>query len=188
MPFAINLTLDQESALAVDGALARLATLGVADRDMITQYGACVTLLVVDDTMRADRLADLLRTKVGSIAAIEIELADAELYPSTPPSLGLRVTEAKRLLEAHQTIFRLFPEDSVDARSAPAHWRPHVRLARARGRDQDRRRLLDATSERWRPRRARLDRLELMRYMPVQSVWWAPLCGIGRPAAASATF
>lgn len=175
MPFAINLCLDEPSSLAVDGALAQLASLGVADRDMIIQYGACVTLLVVDDTIRADRLSDLLRRAVVGIGEVEVELGGPRLYPSMPPSIGLSVSAADSLLAAHDRLFRELPVDSVDMRNAPAHWQPHVRLANARGRDSDRRRLLNSLGETWKKRTARLDHLELIRYMPVQPVWRAPL-------------
>jgi len=52
LPFAFNLIPDPSTSLAIERVYAGLATLDIPEQDLVTQYGPCVTILVVEDRVR----------------------------------------------------------------------------------------------------------------------------------------
>jgi hypothetical protein len=178
VPYAINLTLDPQAALAVEGAYARLGTLGVADRDLVTQYGPCVTLLVVADTIHPDDIAEALHRRLPTLAALDVTLeAPFIAHGSTPPTLALAVAATDSLLAMHAALFTTLPEAAVHPYYRPADWRPHVKLANVRGDRTASARLKAGLEAGWTPVSGRAEHLEAMRYPPVEALWQAPLKG-----------
>ncbi len=178
MPVAINLTLDPDTALAVEGAYARLTGMGVADRDLVTQYGPCVTLLVVADTVHPDDIAEGLHRRLPALGALAVTLgAPFIAHGSTPPTLALAVEAGDALLGMHAALFTTLPEAAVHPYYRPADWRPHVKLANVRGDRGAAARLVAALESVWQPVRGRLEQLEALRYPPVEALWQAPLKG-----------
>ncbi len=178
MPVAINLTLDPDTALAVEGAYARLTGMGVADRDLVTQYGPCVTLLVVADTVHPDDIAEGLHRRLPALGALAVTLgAPFIAHGSTPPTLALAVDAGDALLAIHAALFTTLPEAAVHPYYRPADWRPHVKLANVRGGSGAAARLVVAFAESWAPVNGRLEHLEAIQYPPLQSLWQAPLKG-----------
>jgi hypothetical protein len=178
VPVAINLTLDTETALAVESAYARLTGMGVADRDLVTQYGPCVTLLVVADTVHPDDIAEGLHRRLPALNALAVTLgAPFIAHGSTPPTLALAVDAGEALLGMHAALFTTLPEAAVHPYHRPADWRPHVKLANVRGGAGAAARLAVAFAEGWAPVNGRLEQLEAIQYPPLQSLWQARLKG-----------
>jgi hypothetical protein len=178
VPFAINLTLDPESSMAIETACARLAGWGVADRDLVTQYGPCVTLLVVADTIHPDDIAEALQRRLPTLAALAVQLgAPFVAHGSTPPTVAVAVDATDALLGTHAALFNTLPVAAVHPYYRPADWRPHVKLANIRGDRAAATRLVAALDSAWQPVNARLEHLEAVRYPPVEALWQAPLKG-----------
>ena len=180
MPYAINLTPDPQTALAVERAYAQMTTLDVRDDDLVTQYGPCVTLLVVADTIHEDDIAELLQRLVPGLSALAVRLAEPCIAHGSPPTLGLAVAPTEQLLATHAALFNGLPEAAVHLHYRPAHWRPHLKLSNIRGNRAAAKALAAAVA--WEPLAGTLDHLEVIQYPPVQPVWQA-LLKPGQPQA-----
>ncbi len=175
MPYAFNLTLDPANSLQIERVYADLAALGIEDRDLVTQYGPCVTMLVVADDIHPDDIREALARQLPAAGALSVTFTEPCVILGRPPTLSLRVSPTSDLLALHNAIFNKLPEQAVHLQYRPAYWQPHLKLANIR-RDQAAAAALLATMKAgWRQLDGVLDRLEVMQYPPVQSIWQAPL-------------
>ena len=175
MAYAFNLTLDPDTSLEIERVYARLGAFGVPDDDLITQYGPCVTLLVGSDQLRSVDLVGLMKLRLPMMAALDVVLTEPCMIAGVPPNLCLRVGPTQALLALHNAIFNELPEEEVHLHYRPAYWQPHLKLANFRGSRVEGIRLVASLALGWKETRGRLDRFELIEYMPVQSIWQAPL-------------
>lgn len=113
LPFAFNLALDLKTSLEIERVYAGLAALGVPERDLITQYGPCVTILVVGDRVRPALVVDVLKWKLPQMGALPVAFTEPCIIAGTPPMLSLRVKPTGALLALHDMIFTELPEDEV---------------------------------------------------------------------------
>ena len=175
LPFALNLILDPKTSLEIERVSSSLAMLKIPEQDLITQYGPCVTILVVSDRVRAAIVVDLLKWKLPRIGSVSATFAEPCIIAGTPPSLSLRVRPTSELLALHNAIYMELPEEEVHLHYRPAYWQPHLKLAnvhgeRARGAD-----LVAKVAANWHEMTGELNALEVMQYPPVQAIWQAPL-------------
>ncbi len=177
MPFALNLTLDPRALLEIERVYTTLAALEVPERDLVTQYGPCVTILVIGDRVRTSLVTDVLGWKLPAMAAVPVTFTEPCTIFGTPPTLSLRVSPAGGLLALHDAIYSELPEEEVHLHYRPAYWQPHLKLANLHGDRTVAERLVAGIAARWRPLSGVLDRLEVIQYPPVQSIWQAPLKG-----------
>ena len=175
MPIAFNLTPDPHTSLEIERAYAGLASLHIPDQDLVTQYGPCVTVLVVADRVRAEMLVEVLKWKLPEMGALPVTFAAPCIIPGTPPTLSLRVPPTDALLALHHAVFMELPEEEVDLHYRPAYWQPHLKLSNFRGDRNAATSLLAQVGSRWRRLNGVLTHLELMQYPPVQAIWQAPL-------------
>lgn len=175
MPYAFNLMLDPEAALNVERAYAGLAQLGIADHDLVTQYGPCVTILVLEDSVHADDLKELLARQVRRATEVAVTITEPCIIVGTPPTLSLRVTPAAGLLALHYALFSGLPEQAVHLHYRPAYWQPHVKLSNIRPDVRAQNKLVSALASDWSPMTAALRSLEVVHYAPVETFWQAPL-------------
>lgn len=175
VPYAFNLTLDPEASFAVERIHARLAALGVLEHDLVTQYGPCLTLLVVSDRVHPKTIADVLAWKLPSMGALPVDLIEPCIIMGVPPTLSLRAGPTDRLLSLHDAIYSELPEEEVHLHYRPAYWQPHLKLANVHGERAKGEMLVARLATEWRPMSGILDRLEVMHYPPAQSIWQAPL-------------
>ena len=122
MPYALNLTLDSKSTLEVDWLYHRLVQQGVSEHDIISQYGPCVTLLVMSDNAHADDIAEVAARHLRKFVAFPITFSEPCVTVGVPSTLGLRVTPDDGLLSLHNAIYNSFPEQQVHLHYRPAHW------------------------------------------------------------------
>ncbi len=175
LPYAFNLALDSETANEIERMYARLAALQVPDRDLITQYGPCVTLLVVAGAVSAEVVTKVLTWKLPAMGALPVTFTEPCIIPGTPPALCLRASPTDGLLALHDAIYTELPEAEVHLHYHPAYWQPHLKLANVPGDRAVAAGLIAALAAEWQSLSGRLDRLEVMRYPPVQPIWQAPL-------------
>ena len=175
MPYAFNLTLDPKASLEIERVYAGLAGLGISERDLVTQYGPCVTILVVTNRVRANLVTDVLGWKLPTMSAMPVSFTGPCIILGTPPTLSLRVDPTDQLLALHDAIFTELPEEEVHLHYRPAYWQPHLKLSNVHGDQAAAAGLVAALATRWQPLNGVFDRLEVIQYPPVQSIWQAPL-------------
>ena len=166
MPYALNLTLDTSAALAIERVSASLAALGVREQDLVTQYGPCVTILIVGDTVHPDDILETVRRHVPRTEAFVASLNEPCVIHGTPPTLGLRVSPTDALLALHNAIYRSIPEPAVYLHYRPAHWQPHLKLANVSADMTVANSIATALAETWRAVDATWIAMEIMRYPP----------------------
>ena len=175
MPCAFNLTLDPATSLEIERLYAVLARLGVPEQDLVTQYGPCVTLLVVSDRVHPDLFLKLLELKLPAMAALGVRFTGPCATPGMPPTLGLRVSPSDALLALHDAIYSELPAEEVHLHYRPAYWQPHLKLSNLHGDRAAAAALVAALASDWHDVEGTLDHLEVMQYPPVQAIWQAPL-------------
>lgn len=175
MPYAFNLTLDVESSLQIERVYADLAALGIPDHDLVTQYGPCVTILVIADEIHPDDVRKVLARQLPTVGALPVVFTEPCSIPGRPPTLSLRVSPTDDLLALHNALYNKLPEQAVHLQYRPAYWQPHLKLANIRQDQAAIAELVGMIAAGWRPLHGVLDRLEVMQYPPVQSIWQAPL-------------
>ncbi len=129
MPYAFNLTLDPRTSLEIERFHGRLAAFDIPDQDLVTQYGACVTLLITSDKFRAIDLVGLLELQLLMMGALDVTLVEPCMILGMPPTLCLRVSPTEALLKLHDAVFNELPEEEVHLHYRPAYWQPHLKLA-----------------------------------------------------------
>ena len=174
MPFAFNLTLDDACQQRIEHLYAQLARLDVPDRDLVTHYGPCVTLLVLADSLSAETVSALLAWKLPTLSALAATFTGPCVIDGTPPTLALRVAASDALLALHHALYNELPEADVHLRYRPAHWQPHLKLSNVRDEPAGAR-LAAALTPPCTPFTGTLGGLEVMHYPPVQSIWQATL-------------
>jgi len=175
VPYAFNLTPDPETANEIERIYARLAVLRVPDHDLVTQYGPCVTLLVVTNQVSAEVITKVLAWKLPALSTSPVTFTEPWVMPGAPPTLSLRASPTDELLALHDAIYTELPEAEVHLHYRPAYWQPHLTLANVPGGPVAAAGLVAALASGWQPLSGWLDRLEVMRYPPVQPIWQAPL-------------
>lgn len=175
MPFAFNLTANPETSLEIERLYARLATFNIPERDLITQYGPCVTILVVSDRVRPALVVDVLTWKLPQMGSLSIAFTEPCVIDGTPPALSLRIRPTEKLLALHDMIYSELPEAEVHLHYRPAYWQPHLKLANVHSGRAAGARLAGGLASGWRELTEELDTLEVLQYPPVQAIWHAPL-------------
>ncbi len=64
---------------------------------MITQYGPCVTILVVCDRVRPAFVVDVLKLRLPEMGSVSAALTEPCVIDGTPPALSLRVRPTDEL-------------------------------------------------------------------------------------------
>lgn len=174
VPYALNLTLDGTCQLEIERLYAHLARLDVPDHDLVTQYGPCVTLLVLTDRVPPKEISMLLEWRLPTLSALAVTFATTCVTHDMPPTFGLRVAASSALLELHNAIYSELPEAEVNIHYRPAYWQPHLKLSNVRD-EQAGIRLAAALAPHWTPFGGTIDGLEVVQYPPAQSIWQATL-------------
>lgn len=175
MPFAFNLTFDPKTSLEIERLYASLAALDIPKRDLITQYGPCVTIFVVSDRVRPAFVRDVLTLRLPEMGVVPATLTDPCIIDGTPPALSLRVRPTDHLLALHSLIFSELPEEEVHLHYRPAYWQPHLKLANVHAGRAAGASLVARMTSRWQALAGTLNALEVLHYPPVQAIWHAPL-------------
>ena len=175
MPFAFNLTFDPKTSLEIERLYAGLAALDIPKHDLITQYGPCVTILVVNDRVRPAFVVEVLKLRLPEMGSVSAALTEPCIIDGTPPALSLRVRPTDELLALHNLVFNEMPEEEVHLHYRPAYWQPHVKLANVHGGRAADARLAARMATRWHRLAGELNALEVLQYPPVQAIWHAPL-------------
>ena len=171
MPYALNLTPDANTSLEIERVLAGLPALGIAEEQLVTQYGPCVTVLVVEDSVHPDDLMEMLRRHVLRSVSIPLRLVEPCVISGNPPTLSLRVDPVQPLLTLHNAIFRSVPEQAVHLHYRPSYWQPHLKLANVSADPAVSRALVNRLTAAWATLEGWLVAFEAVHYSPVEAIW-----------------
>ena len=164
MPLAVTLRLDSVSADDVRRLLATLAAQGIADDVLRLDYAPHVTLAVVPDAIGA---AALQAAVAGlAIPALAVEIPGFGVFAGPPAVLWLAPVATAALL--HWQAALVAGLGAVDPHYRPGSWVPHVTLAQALPGLAAAGTALAALAACWRPINGWLDRIEVLRFRPVE--------------------
>jgi len=172
---ALNLMPDPEITLEIERLYAGLAALRVPEGDLVTQFGPCVTVLMIGNRVKPDLVVDILKWKLPELMQVPLNLTEPCIMPGTPPTLCLRVKPIQALLTVHHTLFQEMPEEEVHLHYRPAYWQPHLKLANIQGEQPGGAALLAHLTSGWRSLVGTLTHLEAIEYPPAQVLWQATL-------------
>ena len=175
MPFAFNLTLDPITSLEIERVYAQLTTLKIPNHDLVTQYGPCVTVLIVSDRIQSDVVVEALERRLPTLGSLSVTFTEPCIILGTPRTLSLRVSPTDSLLALHNAIYTELPAEEVHLHYRPAHWQPHLKLSNVHGSRDAAAELVATMASGWRTLSGVLDGLEVIQYPPVQAIWQAPL-------------
>lgn len=172
MPYAITLRLDAAMARTVEGMRRALDAAGLG-RDRLG-YAPHITLAVYPDDAPAHTLRAALAARVAGWTALPVTLAGFGVFPSPSPVLWLAPVVTPALLDRHAAVQAMLPEMPPHAHHRVGAWVPHVTVSDA---PRDPAAALAVLLPLWRPLAGGLDRVDLVRFRPVEVLWTRPLRG-----------
>ena len=173
MPFAITLRLDPISAVPIEAMWRKLAADGIdADCDQLG-YAPHITLAIYPDETPVKRLRTALEDTSRNWEALPVSLSGLGAFPGDRTVLWAVPVVTPALLARHQALQTALPDLEVHAHYRPGVWVPHVTLS---GALPDPGPALMALLSNWEPITGFLDRVELVRFRPVE-VLYSSACG-----------
>jgi 2'-5' RNA ligase len=165
MPFAITLCLDSCSSGVVGQMWRTLAERGIdTDRHRL-DYPAHITLAIYPDSVPSDRLGAALSETTTGWKPLRVTLTGLGVFPAPSSTLWAIPVVMPTLLERHAAIQAALPELRADQHYNQNEWVPHITLS---GPLPDPVRALAALLLLWQPLSGSLDRVELVRFRPVE--------------------
>lgn len=172
MPYAVTLRLDDASAVGIEAIWDRLAAAGVSDAMKRLAYRPHLTLAIAERIDVAATTGALRRFAAG-LAPVPARFAGLGSFTQPACVLWAAPTVDRALLDLHASLHGKL--------GWPAHahyrvgaWVPHCTLAEglsaaALGR------AVEVAATAWQPLNATLDRIDLVRFRPVEILWQQPL-------------
>lgn len=172
MPFAITLRFDAATTPVVEAMWQLLAASGI-DRDRHDLgYAPHVTLAVYADDAPVGVLRDALEDAGKTWAALPVTLAGLGIFPGSAAILWAAPVVTTSLLARHAALHAALPGLLPHPHYRPDAWVPHVTLS---GGLADPAAALAVLLPLWRPVTGLLDRVDLVRFRPVEVLHSRPL-------------
>jgi 2'-5' RNA ligase len=165
MPFAITLRLDKVSAASIEDMWRILAADGIDTDRHDLGYAPHITLAIYPDDSSTGQLREAIRQVAGHWRAMPITLAAVGIFPGASSILWAAPVATSELLARHEAIHAALPDLDPHPHYRPDAWVPHVTLS---GAVLDASRALSVLLRGWRPVTGMLDRLDLVRFRPVE--------------------
>jgi 2'-5' RNA ligase len=167
MPLAVTLCLDDHSAARAAALCRRLAEAGLPDELTRLGYRPHVTLAIydADDAL----LRESLERYAENATPIDVAFTSIGVFPGTQHAAFLALAASLALANAHA---RLLAELGLEPRAQhrPGAWTPHCTLVSTLD-DSTLPAALTVLHRDWTPLDATLDRLQLVRFPPVEVLW-----------------
>src|SRR6516225_1908828 len=171
MPFAVQLDLDAVGASEIDYLSYRLER--IPDLETVLQIGDAhhISLAVYEDLPAERFVADLARF-AAVLEPLVVQLANIGIFTGARSVVFLGPVPTEELLALHR---RFHDEFSAFAGSCWGHyrrgyWVPHVTLGMNAGSAALQRAAVEIMKS-WKPTRARLDVVRLVRFRPVETIY-----------------
>jgi 2'-5' RNA ligase len=180
MPYATTLRLDHAGSLAVERLWKAIDASGIAKSTAHLGYDPHITLSRHDDLDPLDA-ADALDQFVAGFAPIPVEITHVGSFEAPTPVVWLAPARQPSLLALHAALRKLFAGPAWHPHTEPSTWTPHITLATAIPDAPAFARVQDIVATAFEPFETILDRVDLVRFPPVQILETAPLTGSHGP-------
>ena len=172
MPYAVTLRLDPADARHVRALWDSLSDAGFSDSAVTLGYVPHLTLAIVDGSVDAAGLIDLVRRTTTGWHALRLQFAALAVFPGEPATLWLAPAVTAYLLECHAELCAALP--GVHPHYRRGAWMPHVTLAddlvaSATGA------ALASAAEQFQAFSATFSCVDLLRFRPIELLWQAML-------------
>lgn len=172
MPLAVTLRLDDAAAAPISAMWRALAESGLDDDCLRLGYPPHVTLAVWSEEAPADILAVVAERFGEAWGALPFALAGFGVFPSAAVVIWAAPVVTEALLTRQAALVAAVPGTPCHPHYRPGHWVPHVTL----GQTDAVGRAMEVLAPLWgAPISGRLDRLELVRFRPVEVLRSVPL-------------
>ena len=167
MPYALTLPLDVAATKRIQRMWHVLAEQAGADDAIRLGYAPHFTLAVLPDTVPAAEIEDAAFRVAEKWAPFPVVLAGLGVFPGTPPVIWAAPAVTDSLLASHAALLQSLAPFAVHPRYKIGHWVPHVTLSQ-KG-PSSAARAIEALTSAWDgPICTRLERIELVRFLPVK--------------------
>lgn len=167
MPCALTLPLDDAAAAEVQRMWLALAEQADTDDAIRLNYKPHITLAVLPDAAPVARVEEAAFGVAACWSPSFVVLAGLGVFPGTPPVIWLAPIVTADLLAKHAEICLALSAFDVHPHYERGAWLPHVTLSQAGSVPLAR--VVETASSAWRaPIGARLERVELVRFHPVE--------------------
>lgn len=163
MPIAITLRLDPISANAIETMWRILADEGIDDDRIRLGYPAHITLAILAGERAADRIVTRVADCIAGWTALPIRFCGFGLF--SPAILWAAPVVTAALLARHTDLLTMLNDFDVDPYYRIGAWVPHVTLAESLEQPGP---ALAALSRQGFPIEGRIDRVEVVRFRPIE--------------------
>ena len=167
MPYAVTLPLDIPAAKRIQRMWHTLTEQTGADDAIRLGYVPHLTFAVLPDIAPVIEIEEVVFRVAGHWAPLSVTLAGLGIFPGTPPVIWAAPVVTKSLLANHAVLLESLAPFTVHPQYEAGHWVPHVTLS-LDGPSSVARAVEVMTSAWDGPICARLERVELVRFRPVE--------------------
>lgn len=165
MPFAITLRFDPKTEQIIGRMWQALAEAGIDDDRNTLGYPAHITLAIYPDGTPAEPLRSAVDRLGGIWGTLPMALAGFGVFPGPTSIVWAAPVVTAALLSCQAELLAALPKLPVHAHYQRDRWVPHVTLTGSLPTPEP---ALAALRPLWRPIAGRLERLDLVRFRPVQ--------------------
>ena len=172
MPYAITLRLADADCGPVDALLDLLSARDIADDVRRFGYAPHITLAVYPDDADAGALAASAAALSMQWKRLPVRFVGLGIFPGAPAVLWLAPVVNSSLLVRHA---HLLARHAASSHWASGAWVPHVTLSAALANPNALAAATELAASTLTPFEAALDRVELVRFMPLEVLFSGPL-------------
>jgi 2'-5' RNA ligase len=170
MPISITIPLNDDAADVVREIWHRLSRIGLALDCLVPVNKPHITLAVLQKDSPLLRLRETLHANGKERSCLEVPIPLVGIFPGATSSICLLPTKTPQLATLHQNLVDKISPSNILSHYHPVHWIPHVTLSRnirdaklaAAG--------LQCVLDFWEPIQLRLNAIEIVRFLPVETL------------------
>jgi 2'-5' RNA ligase len=166
MPYAVTLRLEPAAAAAALRLQQALADSGIADDTLRLGYQPHVTLAVLEDSCDEQTLRDSVARVSADWLPVSVDFASLGVFPANPAVVFIAPAPNQALMRVQAALCAALP--ALHTHYRPGHWVPHVTLSQELRESGP---AVAALARVWRPFSGTLDRIDLLRFRPVEILW-----------------
>jgi len=169
MPYAVTLPLDDAAAARVKRMWRALADQTGDDSAIRLGYSPHITLTILADTAQVGELEELTFRAARDWEPLSVTLAGVGVFPGVPPVIWAAPIATQQLLAIHASLYAAVASLPVHPHYYPTAWVPHITLSKEG--QAPAAMSIEAVTSVWEgPIIARLERIELVKFRPVETL------------------
>jgi 2'-5' RNA ligase len=167
MPYAVTAPLDSTAAATVERMWHELADRIGDDGAIRLGYAPHISLAILSDMAPAAKIEEAVFGGLNNWEPFDVVLASIGVFPGAPPVVWIGPVVTERLLTWHASLYAALASLPVHPHYHPDAWVPHVTLSQERLSSAAQ--TIEIVTSMWKgPINVRLERIELVRFQPVQ--------------------